>query len=145
MKRFFIAGIIAALCCSCSTLKPMPRGCITMFSDYREYAQEGFLISPGSYTYDFDSVGEINIVVTPALEQTKIIKLGETTNKGLKYESISSDELVKMAVEEAKSKGADALVNFSIELEEITARDVVMGGYTKGYRYYVKGYCIKRK
>ncbi len=113
---------------------------VTFFID-----KQGFLISPSPYTYDFESVGEINIIVTPALKQGGKVVWGETTNTGLYYENISTDELVEMAVKEAKSKGADALVNFSITLEDIRAVDSFKGGVAPGYRYYVKGYCIKRK
>lgn len=147
MKKLFIVISFAVLCASCSTIRPTQRVCQTVFSDYRQYTEQGFLISPNAYPNEFEAVGEVNIIVTPALIETEIQSqyTGGGTRMGVAYEIISYDELVAMAVKEAKSKGADALVNFTIDVQEIKSVDQMYGGYTTGYKYYVKGYCIKRK
>lgn len=147
MKKVFIIIAAALLFASCSTLRPTQRVSQTIFSDYRQYTEQGFLISPNAYPGEFDAVGEINLIVTPALVKTEIQSLyaGGGTRMGIAYEKISYDELVAMAVKEAKGKGADALVNFAIDVQEISSVDKMYGGYTTGYKYYVKGYCIKRK
>lgn len=134
---------IALSAVACSTMKPTQRTSLSIFSDYREYAQQGFLISPSPYTYDFESVGEISIVVRPAKEvKTVPVYPGSINNtQKLVYEELSYDELVKMAVTEAKSKGADALVNFSITKEYVRNAQ----GYEIEMYYNITGFCIKRK
>jgi hypothetical protein len=143
MKKIAIVFLVVILA-GCSVLQPTKRTVVSLFSDYREYAKEGFLISPIPYINDYESIGELNLMITPALEKGNKV-WGKTTNGGLGYEQISANELVSMAVKEAKSKGANALVNFSITLEEIKTTDIVMGGVASGYRYHIKGFCIKRK
>jgi hypothetical protein len=139
MKRIVALGFMVLMLASCSTLKPTQRTVETYFSDYREYAKDGFLVSPCAYTYDFESVGELNIVITPA----KVMVERPSSNyynsaamiNTLDYEVIPYSEMVDMAVKEAKSKGADAIVNFSITKEQTA---------TEKY-YHINGFCIKRK
>ena len=118
MKKLFIAFFALVTLIGCATVKETRRVVLTSFSDYRPYAAEGFLISPNPYTYNFESVGEIDIVVEPAMvkELTEGLYYNYET---LVYETISYDELVKIAVDEAKAKGADALVNFSIVISSV--------------------------
>lgn len=139
MKKFFIAIVAVVTITSCSTMKETQRTILTSFSDYRQYAAEGFLISPSPYTYDFESVGEIDIVVEPAM--VKVVKSQYYNYETLVYETIPYDELVKMAVDEAKAKGADALVNFTITKEYV--RDT--HGLINEMYYNITGFCIKRK
>lgn len=147
MKKLFIAIFAVASLIGCSAMKETQRTVLSSFSDYRQYAAEGFLISPSPYTYNFESVGEIDIVVEPAqiIKETPSLYSGGVPTKTLVYETISYDELVKMAVDEAKAKGADALVSFSITKEKISQVNKMYGGYTYSHIYYVKGFCIKRK
>lgn len=144
MKKLAIIFAAIVVLVGCATVKETRRVVLTSFSDYRPYAAEGFLISPNPYTYNFESVGEIDIVVEPAMvkELTEGLYYNYET---LVYETISYDELVKIAVDEAKAKGADALVNFSIVKEKISHPNKLHGGYTYSTIYYIKGFCIKRR
>jgi hypothetical protein len=144
MKKLFIAMVAIMTFIGCSTMKETQRTILSSFSDYRQYAAEGFLISPNAYTYNFESVGEIDIVVEPAMVKVLVESI-YTNYETLVCETISYDELVKMAVDEAKAKGADALVNFSITKERVPQTNAMNGGYTPDHVYYVKGFCIKRK
>ena len=148
MRKLAILLSFAAILSSCSTIKPIPRIVSTSFADYRGYTQEGFLISPNPYTSDFESVGEINIIVTPAIKRsnsTHADGIYYTNSSSYDYEQIPYDELVEIAVKEAKAKGADALVNFSIARETVSQVDRFHGRYIVGYAYNISGYCIKRK
>lgn len=149
MKKIFLAFIVCAIASSCSALKEVPteRVVIKAFSDYRQYSAEGFLISPDPYTYHFEGIGELDIIIEPAreLKEKPSLYKGGSSIKTLVDESIPQSELVDIAVKEAKEKGADALVNFSITKEKITEVDRIYGGYKIRYIYYIKGYCIKRK
>lgn len=141
MKKILIIIASALAIASCGTLKPTPRTYQVYFSDYRSYSEDGFLISPNPYTYGFESIGELHIEVQPAIIEGERESLYEgVTIKGYVAENIPYDDLVDIAVNEAKSRGADALVNFSITTETANiTRDVV------GYIYHIDGYCIKRK
>jgi Holliday junction resolvase-like predicted endonuclease len=144
MKRFILAVLVAMTATSCATLKPTQRLVLSAFSDYRPYQEEGFLISPNAYTYNFESVGEIDIIVEPARIK-KLVESQYSSYEALDYETIPYDELVAIAVKEAKEKGADALVNFSIKREASLELNRTSGRYMTKYTYYIKGFCIKRK
>lgn len=140
MKKIIYLALIGLLCASCSALQPSKRITITSFVDYRKYEAEGFMISPDPYTKDFESLGEIDIIVTPA-----IVEKNEYYSLTLQYETISREELVETAVREAKSKGADALVNFKIVSTPISQYSAGTGEVLNGYMHNISGYCIKRK
>ena len=144
MKKLAIAFALTVIITGCSTIRPSERIVLSVFSDYSKYADEGFLISPSAYTYNFDSVGEINIMVTPA-KVKKEVKSLYSSYTIIDYEKISYDEMVELAVKMAKEKGANALVNFSINTEPINLYDRMNGRCLVGEIYYIKGFCIKRK
>lgn len=145
MKRIAIIIAAIAVLAGCAVVKPMPQTTAVVFSDYRPYAEEGFLISPNPYTYDFESVGEIYIVTIPAIVEKKAPRYPGSNNVTLTlaYDEIDRSELVATAVKEAKAKGADAIVNFSIRRELIQEGEGIAG--IIGYKYITEGYCIKRK
>jgi uncharacterized protein YbjQ (UPF0145 family) len=148
MKKAFLLMAFALILAGCGTLKQTQRVVLTSFSDYRQYTEEGFLISPMTYTYNYESIGDLEIVLVPAqeLKETPSLYAGSTaTHKTLVNESISYNELVEMAVNQAKSKGADAIVNFSIKKEDKLEPNRLYGGYIEVTTYYISGFCIKRK
>lgn len=146
MKRVIYLALIGLLCASCSTLQPSKRITLISFVDYRQYEAGGFMISPDPYAKDFESLGEIDIIITPAIkEYPEEGQPFDSRGKYLDYENISHNELVRMAVDEAKSKGADALVNFKIVSTPISRHDSDTGETLHGYEHYISGYCIKRK
>lgn len=134
---FFLAG--------CAVTKPQERRVYTSFADYRAYSSDGFLISPSPYTYNFESVGELEISVYPA-KVVQEVKYSETyIVNDIRNEAIDYNELVAIAVKEAKAKGADAIVNFAINVEYTYSYNKY--GYTTAgniSKYIIKGFCIKR-
>ena len=139
-KLIFVIPIFLILFASCSTalkpLEPQPRKIFESFFDYSEYAKEGFMISPDPYVGNFDACGEIIVIINPA----SFIKKGKSTlNQSLnKYETseyledevIHSQELLRIFVDRAKSKGANAITNFR---------------YTSSGYHKLSGFAIKRK
>ena len=122
MKKLtlLLLPLVALFMTSCATAyKEVERKVYTSFSDYRKYAEEGFLISPSPYTYNFDSVGELEITVYPA--KTKKKQSNEVfefyNEEVIEKEEIEYNELVAIAVAKAKEKGADGIVNFLITTE----------------------------
>jgi hypothetical protein len=141
MKRIAIIAALVAIT-SCATIKPTERKVYTYVSDYTAYSQAGFLITPQPYHGYYESIGEIDMHITPAFEQAAKEKYGELWYT-YGFETISSDEIVNMAVKQAVNMGADAISNFSITYKEIVR--TYSGHNYIGYEYHVKGFCIKRK
>ena len=81
-------------------------------------------------------------MVTPALKEFKYEGKEAYLGSYYEYEKISYDELVSLAVQEAKNRGGDALVNFSITSTLIESTG---GTFAVGYKYTIEGFCIKRK
>lgn len=144
MKKilFIIPAIL--LLAGCAVLKPTERSVDAYYADYSKYAEAGFLISPDPYTGDFESLGEIEILITPAIKEYKGNDGYNSRERYLDYELITHDEIVEIAVEKALAKGANAIVNFSISTENISKGDA-WGQIAIGAKYTVKGFCIKRK
>ena len=140
MKKILLFIIAAAMLVSCGGPKLTSRVVASSLLDYREYAEQGFLVSPYEYTSGYDAIGEIEILIVPA----KVKRMVESLYSGgepllrIAQEDISSQELADIAVEEAKKTGADALVNFDIKQLPVSldSRDIY---------YIVSGFCIKRK
>ena len=145
MKRILI--LLLALIClySCATFIPQQRSVTTVFLDYRQYASQGFFLSPNIYTGEHDALGELFIEVLPEQKEARIDSEGNPKGDldmvtyyfdgAYGFERIYFDELLEIAVEKAKEKGADGICNLKINKTSAT-------GFV---RYEVTGLCIKRK
>lgn len=146
MRKLIIAFVCICFATSCGvTIVPHDRIVLTSFADYTKYTEEGFLISPTNYTADFESIGELHIEVKPALS---VRRKAPTYDGGSKktiymYEEIEFTELVDIAVKQAKERGADAIVNFSINSTDNSL--YTDNGVVYGRTYIIKGFCIRRK
>lgn len=129
MKKVLLTIFAVLILASCGVQQ---RVVSVSFVDYRKYESEGFFISPYAYTGKYESIGELNITVVPGVENVREQDmLGVYSQVETYKEEISREELTDIAVSNAKEKGADAIVNFSVKFN--------------GYLYEVSGYCIKRK
>lgn len=121
MKRLLLFAVAAIVASSCSVMTHQ-RYVSTMFLDFQPYTESGFFISPNPYTGQFSPIGEINITVQPALQpRARIIKgtgtytdglYTQKANTNLVQEDIPAEELIDLAVREAKAKGANGISNF---------------------------------
>ncbi len=147
MKRilFFTAVVMLA---SCSTYTPMVN-----FIDYSGYTDQGmFLTESNSVSFDYQPVGSINVLLysgfaktnqQPASTETKKEKVlsdgvyysGNSAQSKGNYQTATIQEALRIAVQEAKSKGANGIINLSFEYVP----------YTKGSPsgWYVSGMAIK--
>ena len=117
-----------------------------MFLDFQPYTESGFFISPNPYTGEFFPIGEINITVLPALQpKAKVIKgagayadglYTQKANANLVQEDIPAEELLDLAVREAKAKGANGISNF--KCVRVTGADPV-----EPVLYEISGFAIK--
>lgn len=143
MKKITLVSIaiITAVSCSAPLIHlNLDRQQEMYFTDYSKYSNEGFMILPYPYQGNFDALGELtlevnpavliqgdgwrrnpsNVSVSPYFRDTPYFKadttLGYFSPKHvfLADENII-DDMVEMAVHEAKSRGANALVNFHLE------------------------------
>lgn len=145
MKKIFLAIAAIAILAGCAVLKPAERTIHAYYADYSKYTEAGFLISPNSYAGEFESLGEIDIFITPGIKEFEAeADYFGSRGKYLDYENIPYDEIVDIAVSKAIAKGANAIVNFSIATQEISKGDA-WGQVAKGIKYHIKGFCIKRK
>lgn len=145
MRKILLLIITASILCGCSTaikIYPHDRIIVSHFTDYREYAKEGFLISPDAYCGEYDSLGEITINVTPKLAKHK-----DKTTGGFyfRHEIISHSELVAIAVKEAKDRGADGIVDFKVISPTFSDYEIENGFAISNRAYLITGFCIKRK
>lgn len=102
-KCIFILLVFLSGCASLNR----PRSVVEGFADYRPYTTAGLFISPDPYNgTNYTAIGEYRAVVLPAMT------MGE--NKTYKVETISSAELLKMTVEEARKKGANGIVDYRV-------------------------------
>lgn len=133
-------------------LTPTPRVIEEMYFDYAPFARTGFLISPDPYPSEFEACGEILIKVQPA----KIIKKGKQvydavngsyfSNDYLASEDIAPEIMLKMAVDNAKKVGANALVNFKCIAKYDSYYSTVLVSYVNILSHYeISGFAIKRK
>lgn len=142
MKRL-VPLLAALILCSCSVMTHQ-RYVSTMFLDFRPYTEAGFFISPNPYTGEFSPLGEINIVVQPALQRrAQQIKgsfsdglYAASTGSPVVQEEIFSEELLEMAVKAAKEKGANGISNFKC----LRVRDL---SELEPYHYEITGFAIK--
>lgn len=147
MKKLIIIATAISMLASCATPVFTPRQVYRGFLDYAPYTENGFLISPDPYTGEFESLGEIILEVIPGEKLERVqyeSAIGATYHNIYTQEPISTDELIAMAVSEAKAKGADALVNFSFQR---TFHKTVLykGMEYEMHKYVISGFCIKRK
>ena len=116
--------------------------------DYRQYSKADFLITPTPYYQEYESCGELNIVVIPK-EGDRLVPMSHGrqsyTAKGKLL--IDEKELVGIAVSEAQKLGANAIVDFSITGVHSERSSVYIGNlrFIEYSKYIIKGFCIKRK
>lgn len=159
MKKFIIAFCSALALASCS----MPSKIDVTYVDYNKYYQEGFLITPGQYYQEYEPCGEIFISVTPGYTQQTTVQTTTINNNGYnrygnyviggkKQETVQQttlvtqkgdkeirtiDDVVEIAVKEAKERGANALSNFKCDIVYNPNLNTII-------RYEISGFCIKR-
>lgn len=138
MKRIIVLFIVTIALVGCGAPQAIQQSeerVVVHFMDFEKYEKEGFFISSTPYMMEYRNIGEITIVITP---QTGNFKVPSELNPNwytieTKFETIDYGEVLDIAVNEAKAKGADALVNLRIE-----------HSYTDRERYKITGLCIKR-
>ena len=123
MKKFALI-IIAFILASCATYSPL-----VSFVDYSSYNNDGiFLTESNSVSFKYEPIGSINVLLysgfsnevkkAPIIEDKK--EKGDdiyySANNGrLKYKDATIQEALRLAVENARSKGANSIINIRYE------------------------------
>lgn len=96
-----------------------------LFIDYRPYADAGFYLSPNDYPGPHTPVGELNLVIDPA-----VVKVDNNDSPYISNwvteKSLTADEILSMTVAEATKRGSNGISNLKIEV------------VTQDYLYYKK-------
>lgn len=145
MKKIFLLAVAAIVVCSCG-VATHERYVTKMFLDFQPYSEAGFFISPDSYTGKFSPIGEMNITVQPAVQPQTQRSRGkklfedavyfEVNGAPVAVEVITAEELVEMAVKEARARGANGISNF--KCTRVLDADTV-----EKYHYEISGFAIR--
>ncbi len=117
MRKIVLAVSLVLVMFSCSLSEDVVR---SNFENYSDFSSDGFFVSPYGYSGDYEAVGMVNFEVSQDNSQVK---------------NSSEEELMKMAIEMAKEKGANGLMNCKCN-----------EGYTKEYKNAVSthSYCSRK-
>jgi uncharacterized protein YbjQ (UPF0145 family) len=123
MKKLVLIILVLTLA-SCATYSPL-----VSFVDYSSYNNDGiFLTESNSVSFKYEPVGSINVLLysgfandvkkAPVIEDKK--GKGDdiyySANNGrLKYKDATIQEALRLAVENARNKGANAIINIRYE------------------------------
>ena len=118
--------------------------------DFRKYSEEGFLFTPEKYTGEYMSIGLIDYRVLPGADYVFSQTLSNVSKGTPSYanqytwqqETIKISQVMDSIYIITKSMGADALVNFSLDVESKDHTGIKNPTTIKGYR--ITGFAIKR-
>lgn len=159
MKRITLITLLCIVISGCGTLKTRDLQKTALFLDYRPYTEEGIFLSPDAYTGQFEPVGQLELIIDPAV-MCKVktpsegysdgIYKGSNTGIPVHYTPIGAQELLDMAVSEAIKMGANGISNLKITVEktdyiykENKGLNARVGLSTPVERYIISGFCIK--
>lgn len=133
MRTILFSLLTVVLLSGCSIRQ---RVTFNSYVDFSEYTKSGFYVSPDPYPGNCDPIGMIEVVIYP----------GQNNDYYKTDEVLSEAELLKMAVDQAKEKGANGLVNYSATVAPVQYQ-VREGNRLITYksRYVVRGLAVKTK
>lgn len=149
-KLLLLIGVITTIIIQGCSPKLMPRTVRTFYIDYSKYSSEGFFISPNAYSGNFTPLGELLITVIPGDKVVSKMNVYDSqTNlyesaKLIEKEQISTKELLDIAVNFAKQKGANSIVNFKCEIKNYSYYNTSLKQPSTYFSHYeISGFAIK--
>lgn len=112
----------------------------TSFVDFRAYTENGFFVSTDAFPGQFTPLGSLEIRVDP--KTTKNPDRKRTSDPIYIVEEVNVQDLLNIAVEAAKEKGADGLTNLKITTVRMTEGEIAFSAPIK--YYIISGLCIRR-
>lgn len=143
LPKLCLAVILPVLIAGCRSTD-IPERTRTVAFDFTGY--DGFLITPERYRGSYESIGLIEMRVTPkATDVTVPNNQGSQILDGSSYrvgnyrvQQIEPDTLVARAVRQARKMGADAITHWSVEQQSIQRQQVALPVFV------VSGFAIRR-
>ncbi|MBQ6073509.1 MAG: hypothetical protein IJK90_06320 [Bacteroidales bacterium] len=115
MKRFTILLAVLLVAASCGTSLTRERMTAVSFADYTAYPD--MWISPNDCPQAHKAIGQLSVTIIPAIlpKDSNASRDAIYTNLGsVQYEKIGGDELLEIAVVEARARGANGISNLRI-------------------------------
>jgi len=115
MKRFTTLLAVLLVAASCGTSLTRERMTAVSFADYTAYPD--MWISPNDCPQAHKAIGQISITIVPAVSPKGSNASRDaiyTTIGGVQSETIGGDELLEIAVTEARARGANGISNLRI-------------------------------
>lgn len=153
MKKITFFIVLCACLSSCATIYTRETVQSTTFLDYRPYAEADIFLSPDPYPGEFEPVGELYIVVDPAVVKNTVAEdkftdniYAQNTTPPVRATRLAAEELLDIAVREAGLRGANGICNLSLEVQMVdypykkTWKAVL---FMPAERYIIRGFCIK--
>ncbi len=159
MMKKIIPLVACTLLTGCAIIQPRDRVTKVLFLDYRPYVSADFHISPDAYSQPHNALGELMVEVYPAIKPTSqkkkevketkfsdgIYNTGGLPASKVYKETITSEELLEIAVSKALELGADGISNFEAKVIYTTTYSKY-GGMTQSISHYeIQGLCIDRQ
>ena len=144
LLSFFILLFLASACAP--TLNYIPRQTEIVGFDFSEYSKKGFLITPGEYGENYETVGLLTFSIYPEAKKIDVIikKDGkDVTIKKWKLAKVDPSEAIELAYQEATKRDANAITHFKINFDSKIYSDGMGTVTITGIQ--VSGLLIKRK
>ncbi len=154
MKKLISILSIIALFMSCITeLKIInPQSTLSKI-DFRKYSTAGFLITPEKYMGEYQSIGMVDYVRKPGANYMTVAtkpdeRYGSSntqiyiSEKAWRVDPVYLDEVIDELYKQCVELGADALINFKVEITEDNYNNIANPVTINGYR--ISGFAIKR-
>ena len=110
--------------------------------DFSKYQKDGFLITPGEFGENYTSLGIFTFKVTAEMNYKIKSNSNQRSRKTWQATPIKTQEILDLAYETAKEKGADAITHFKMKLDASLSND---GQKSFAIPYYeISGLLIKR-
>lgn len=136
-KVIFYLFIITFLA-GCKNLEA-PKTINIYLYDFTKYAKEGFLFTPESYNYEYESMGMIYIQIYPEIKRKEDDKYMGDPEKNYIIGKIDVSEAIDQLFQSAKKIGADAIIRFQINSITKQKSSLLIEGIE------ASGFAIKRK
>ena len=115
MKRFTILLAVLLVAASCGTSLTRERMTSVSFADFTAYPD--MWISPNDCPQVHQALGQLSVKIVPAIipRDSRSPRDAVYTNIGsVKQETIGGDELLEIAVAEARKRGANGISNLRV-------------------------------
>ncbi|MBS3945280.1 MAG: hypothetical protein KGZ42_07275 [Melioribacter sp.] len=138
MKRIILVTSIIVVLTSCKNLEA-PKTVDIYLYDFTKYAEKGFLFTPETYNYEYESMGMIYVQIYPEIKRKGEDKYMGDPEKNYVIGKIDVSEAIEQLFQSAKKIGANAIIRFQINSISKQNSSLLIEGIE------ASGFAIKRK